>query len=251
MSTLEVQYRFRLPDGEEAVFDLALQGDDFELRKAPQPDPPEWAALGFQQCSNCPLKADTHPLCPVAHSLIDVVPRFEHLVSYDRLSVEVRTAERTIVAQTDAQQALSSLMGLIMASSGCPHTAFFRPMARFHLPFSNEEETTYRSVATYLMAQHLLRISGREADDGVGGLTSVYENMQVVNAAMARRLRAAGRTDSTLNAVVLLDLFAIIVPAAVEDSLTEIRGLLAPFLSQFQSSAAPGGDDALAAGQGT
>lgn len=232
MGTRHVQYRFRRPGGEEAVFDLMLDGDTFQLRKPDCPSPPDWVALGFEQCPNCPLQADEHPLCPVAHSLVDVVPRFEALVSYDRLTVEVRTEERTVIAETDAQQALSSLMGLIMAASGCPNTAFFRPMARFHLPLATEQETTYRSVSTYLMAQYLLRRSGRDSDEGVSGLLRIYETMQVVNAAITRRLRAAGRTDSTLNAVVLLDLFAIIVPAAMDDSLAEVEALLAPFLGR-------------------
>ncbi len=236
MTTLDVTYLFRLPDGEQARFDLALDSETFELRKSPLAEPPAWAELQFQQCGNCPLSAQSHRLCPVAHSLVDVVPRFEHLVSYDRLTVEVRTADRTVIAKTDVQQALSSLMGLIMASSGCPHTSFFRPMARFHLPLANEAETTFRSVSTYLLAQFLLRASGHRVDEGVNGLHTVYENMQVVNAAMAKRLRAAGRTDSTLNAVVLLDLFAIIVPAALEDSLAEIRPLLAPYLRQLAAA---------------
>ncbi len=243
MTTLDVTYLFRLPDGEQARFDLALDGETFELRKRPLADPPAWAQLQFQQCGNCPLNTQSHPLCPVAHSLVDVVPRFEHLVSYDRLTVEVRTADRIVIAQTDVQQALSSLMGLLMASSGCPHTSFFRPMARFHLPLANEQETTYRSVTTYLLAQFLLRGDARDTDERMSGLHTVYENMQVVNAAMARRLRAAGRTDSTLNAVVLLDLFAIIVPAALEDSLAELRLLLEPYLRQVTDAGEGSGSD--------
>ena len=242
MDTLDIRYTFGLPDGQEAVFDLALCGKSFELKKPELESPPAWAALEFQQCSNCPLSPDEHPLCPVAHALIDVVPRFEHLVSYDRLRVEARTAERTVATETDAQAALSSLLGLLMASSGCPHASFFRPMARFHLPFATEDETTYRSVATYLMVQHLLRASGRAGDEGIDGLLEVYEQMHVVNAALAKRLRAASRTDSTLNAVALLDLFAIVVPAAVEDSLADIRALLEPFLEQHGQSLSAIGD---------
>ena len=50
--------------------------------------------------------------------------------------------------------------------------------------------------------------------------------------------RAAGKTDSTLNAVVLLDLFAIIVPAAVDDRLQDIRTMLAPYIEGLRALAA-------------
>ena len=66
-----------------------------------------------------------------------VIDRFTNLVSYDQLRVVVETEERAVSANLSAQQGLASLIGLIMASSGCPRTAVFRPMARFHLPFSS------------------------------------------------------------------------------------------------------------------
>lgn len=227
---MTIRYRFLLPTGGETVFTLSLDDVTAELQKRDVASPPPWAALEFNQCSNCPLKPDEHPLCPVAHSLIDVVPQFENLVSYDRLTVEVQTEERTVSAKTDVQAALSSLIGVVMASSGCPHTRFFRPMARFHLPLANEQETVYRSLTTWLLAQHFRRADGHDTDVGLDGLAAVYSQLQVVNAALTQRLRSAGKTDSTLNAVVLLDLFAMIVPAAIDDSLDELRALLAPFL---------------------
>lgn len=201
-----------------------------ELHKAEVTDPPEWARLEFRQCPNCPLSPDESPLCPVAHSLIDVVPRFEDLVSFSRLTVRIETEARTVSANTDLQAALSSMMGLIMASSGCPRTLFFRPMARYHLPLADEDETVHRAVSNWLLVQHFRRADGGKSQQQLGGLIDVYEQLQIVNAALTSRLRAAGQTDSTLNAVVLLDLFALIVPAAVEESLAEVRALLDPFL---------------------
>ncbi|MEO1573710.1 MAG: hypothetical protein AAFU65_01985 [Pseudomonadota bacterium] len=227
MSQSTVRYRFVLPGADDAVFDLAMDETNGRLEQPPIADPPPWAALEFRQCPNCPLSADESPLCPVARSLVDVVPRFEPLVSYDQLTVIVETEDRTIRAERDVQAALSSMIGLIMASSGCPHTSFFRPMARFHLPLSNERETTHRVVTNWLLARHLCGTFGEATFDG---LLRVYEQLQVVNAALTKRLSAAGRTDSTLNAVVLLDLFALLVPAAIDDSLAELKVLLSDFV---------------------
>lgn len=227
MSSTSIRYRFELPGEDDAVFDLAMDEHTGRLHQPPIANPPPWAALEFRQCPNCPLAADDSPLCPVAASLVDVVPRFEPLVSYDQLTVIVQTEDRTISAQRDVQAALSSMIGLIMASSGCPHTSFFRPMARFHLPLSNERETTHRVVSNWLLARHL---NGDTNDEPFAGLLQVYEQLQIVNAALTRRLSAAGRTDSTLNAVVLLDLFALLVPAAIDDSLAELKALLSDFI---------------------
>ncbi len=58
-------------------------------------------------------------------------------------------------AETTAQQAMSSVLGLIMATAGCPWTDRLRPMARFHLPFASEAETVYRSVCMFLLARDL------------------------------------------------------------------------------------------------
>ena len=230
-----IRYRFVLPSADDAVFDLALDESTGQLAKPDVETAPPWSELAFRQCPNCPLNANESPLCPVAHSLIDVVPRFEPLVSYDQLQVIVETEDRTVTARRDVQAALSSMIGLIMASSGCPHTSFFRPMARFHLPLANEKETTHRALTNWLLAQYL-QGKGVQGPGVFDGLIGVYERLQVVNAALTRRLRAAGRTDSTLNAVVLLDLFAMLVPAGIEDATGELTTLLDDFLAASRRS---------------
>ena len=231
MDTLPIRYRFTLLNGRQEVFELHIHRRTLELNAPTPQSPPGWAQLGFHQCPNCPLKADTHPLCPAAAKLADVVPRFEPLLSYDKVRLEVETEERKIVGETTAQQALSSMLGLILATSGCPHTEFLKGMARFHLPLASEEETLFRSVATYVLAQHLRQRAGAPADPGLSGLQRIYAALSVVNAAFTKRLRAAGRTDATLNALVLLDVFTILVPNAVDESLSELESTLQPVLA--------------------
>jgi hypothetical protein len=52
--------------------------------------------------------------------------------------------------------------------------------------------------------------------------------MQTVNGASAQRLRDATANDSSVNAIVILDSFAQIVPFAIEESLEELRYLFSP-----------------------
>lgn len=232
MSKVALTYRFTFPDSQEQVYKLEMDRDTAELSRAEVGEPPAWTALAFNQCSGCPLNSTETPHCPAALHLSGVIDGFTDLVSYDKVRVTVETEERSVIATLPAQQALASLMGLIMASSGCPRTAVFRPMARFHLPFSSESETAYRVAAMYLLAQHYAVRDGAPADFELNDLEQVYRGVHAVNRGMAQRLRAASRQDAIVNAVVLLDVYTSLVPAAIHDILAEIRpafdALLAP-----------------------
>ena len=231
MSTVVLTYRFTCPDSKELVFPLEMDRDTAELSPPELPAPPAWTALGVNQCVGCPLNAAETPHCPAALHLAGVIDGFTNIVSYDKVRVTVDSEERSVVATLSAQQALASLLGLIMASSGCPRTAVFRPMARFHLPFSSESETAYRVAAMYLLAQHYAALSGEPTDVRLEDLERVYDGVHAVNRGMAQRLRAASRQDAVVNAVVLLDVYSSLVPAAIHDILKEIKPAFAALLA--------------------
>jgi hypothetical protein len=231
MSRLALTYRFTLPDARERVFELAMDRDTAELAPPKIAEPPAWTRLAFNQCLGCPLRAAEVSHCPAALHLASVIDGFADLVSYDQVRVAVETEERLVVATLSAQQALASLMGLIMASSGCPNTAVFRPMARFHLPFSSEAETAFRVASMYLVAQHFAARAGGKADFALEQLERVYKGVHAVNRGMAQRLRAASRQDAIVNAIVLLDVFTSLVPAAIHDILDELKPAFAALLS--------------------
>jgi len=230
MKPFSIRYIFTLPDSSKKEFDVRLDPEDLSLIREPDRDFPSWTHLDFHQCPNCTLTVQTHPLCPVAASLVGIVEVFESLVSYDRVQVEVRSGDKSTFVETSVQQGVGSLMGLIMAAGGCPHTAFFRPMARFHTPFADEEETIYRAASMYLLAQYFMKKDGKKADLDLVGLSRIYRQVQVVNEALVQRIRGASQTDSALNALILLDLFAKALPDLVDESLKEIRYLFKPFL---------------------
>jgi hypothetical protein len=231
MSKVALTYRFTLPDSQERVFELEMDRDTAELSAPTVSQPPAWTALGFNQCRGCPFSAAEMPHCPAAVQLAGVIDGFTDIVSYDKVKVSVESEERHVTATLAAQQALASLMGLIMASSGCPRTAVFRPMARFHLPFSSESETAYRVASMYLLAQHYAARDGAPADFVLNDLERVYRGVHEVNRGMATRLRAASRQDAIVNAVVLLDVFISLVPAAIHDILDEIKPAFAALLA--------------------
>jgi hypothetical protein len=227
---IHLRYRFNLGDGALEVFDLRFRAEDMELL-TPRPDPvPSWARLDFHQCPNCPLSPDDHPDCPLAVRLVDLVRVFDRIMSFDTVRLDVTTKERFISQDTTAQIAVSSLFGLLMATSHCPHTRFLRPMARFHLPLATYEETLYRAASMYALAQvHRLR-AGLEPDARLDNLQHLYDEICTVNIAVANRLRQASQSDSAVNALVILDIFAQVVPESIEEGLGKTRDLFAAYL---------------------
>ena len=217
-----IRYCFDLPDGSQKALDFTFDAADFRLSNAAPAEPPFWTDLKFNQCANCPLNAAEHPHCPAALQMATAIELLKALVSFDTVGVTVTQAERTIFAETTAQQAMSSVLGLIMATAGCPWTDRFRPMARFHLPFASEAETVYRSIGMFLLAREL---AGASHTQGFAALESLYENLHVVNRGMSRRLGAATRTDPARNAMALLDAYTTLLPAALESSLEELKPL--------------------------
>lgn len=230
MKNRVIEYRFRLPSDEEELFRIELDSESLRMVGGLPDECPQWTELDFHQCPNCPLDSSVHKHCPLALRLVNIISRFDHVLSYEEIQLDVYTEERHISQRASAQRGLSSLIGLVSATSGCPHTEFFKPMARFHLPLASRIDTVYRAASMYLLAQFFLRTDERPADLELEGLKKVYREIEIVNISLAERLRAAGGTDSPVNAIVILDTFAKALPLALQDSLKEIRSFFSPYL---------------------
>lgn len=232
MGVIKIRYCFDLDVRRREVFNLELDAETLELISDPGDEVPAWTKLEFHQCSHCPLNASVRPLCPVAMSLSNVIERFEHVNSYDEIHLEVETEERKVSQTTTAQRGISSLLGLLFAASGCPHTNFMKPMARFHLPLATEDETIYRATGMYLLAKYFIQTSGKPADLELDGLMKIYDNLHTLNIYMADRVRSATKADSSTNAVVLLDMLTHLVPIVIEDQLEEVRHLFTAYVAE-------------------
>lgn len=229
--SIEVVYHFRCMAGDkrEAKLRVVMNATTLETAHRMDPPPPPWAALDVCQCRVCPLNADESPYCPAALSFRELMAEFGDLLSYTEVEATVITRERTISAATTVQKALSSLVGLRMATCGCPILAKFKPMARFHLPFATTEETVFRAASAYLLAQYFLKRRGKEADLDLAGLRKTYALIHEVNIGLAERLRTIPSGDAHLNALVILDVFAHALPSSIDDNLAEIEHLFGPY----------------------
>ncbi len=183
---------------------------------------PHWTTLEFQDCAGCRNLGHQH--CLAAATLAEPSQLLGKLKSFEPVSVTVKTEQRTYYKETTAQEALSSLFGLIMASSGCPSFKFLKGLAHYHLPFASFEETLFRVLSGYLVSQQLSE-SPAPADQLMQQLSDFYDQIKHTTITMTHRLRkgAAPLTDSSTNAIVILDSFGSLVPITLEDGLKRLR----------------------------
>jgi hypothetical protein len=224
-----IEYRYKFKGGLTKTFTLHLDRDTLGLLVERRPDPPVWALLTHQQCQNCPLDVELHPYCPVALNFVEIAEQFRDMVSHEDVAVTVTTEDRTYTKDTTIQQGLSSLIGIIMTTSGCPVLEHLKPMVRFHLPFASLDETVFRMVSMYLVVQYYRNQDGQKAEWTLDGLMRVYGEVGIVNRDFANRLRDAAKKDANINALVNLDCFASMMPLVADDTLKTIKPYFAAY----------------------
>ena len=231
--TVTIEYQFRLSSGVERTFTVRLKKPTFEIISVRQSVLPEWTKLTHHQCSNCPLDPQQHARCPIAANLVDVIEAFRDCLSTEEADITIRSESREYHKRSPVQYGVGSLMGLYMVVSGCPIMDKLRPMVYTHLPFATVEDTMFRAVSMYLLAQYFLSQRGKTPDWKLEKLVRIYEDISVVNQNFARRLLSINPKDASLNALVGLDCFATATAfSIVQDSLHEIEPLFRAYLEE-------------------
>ncbi len=236
-SQVSLKYKFKMADSRSIEFEILLSKDKLTYQTLSNTEKPAWTDLGFHMCEGCKLANTGVKHCPVAVNLQDIVTAFKSDVSYDIIDLSVETAERTYSKeQVSMQSGLSSILGIVMVTSGCPSLDYLRPMVATHLPFASIDESIYRAMSMYLLAQFTRAKNGLEPDWTLKGLTHIYNKIDAINISMTQRLRAATEEDASLNAVVILDSFAKLVPMSIEGSFGGMEDLFWPYLEDSPKS---------------
>lgn len=227
---IKIVYSFRFENGVNKIFNLLLDRQTLGFISEKRSDSPLWTKLNHNKCANCLLDEGSNKHCPVALNLADIAEEFKDFFAYENVSVTVATEDRTYLKDTTIQQGLSSLIGIVMTTSGCPVMEHLKPMVRFHLPFATLTETIFRMVSMYLVAQYFLNQDGGTADWKLDGFDNIYAEVGQVNRDFAQRLADAAKKDANVNALVSLDCFATMVPLAAEETLNEIKLYFSAYL---------------------
>ncbi|MFA7403553.1 MAG: hypothetical protein WC007_06135 [Pelobacteraceae bacterium] len=230
---IKIDYFFRFKSGDKREISLLIDENTLALVSKTIITPPFWSELAFHQCSVCPLDARLHSHCPIAAHLSDIVDSFGAYFSYETVTVEVSDSQRRYYKETSLQDGLGSLMGIIMATGGCPVMEPLRPLVRFHLPFASMEETEFRIVSMYLIAQYFREKNGEKPDWSLDGLQVIYDKVGEVNRSFAERLRSATSKDASVNALIVLDCFAKGVPFAVRTTLRDYEKFFESYITNL------------------
>ncbi len=217
-------YNFLFPDGSRKLFHISLD-DTAHYRNTGKGIRPEWTLLSHIRCPHCRLQGDVASHCPIAVNIADLVASFQDIASYGNCTVSCVSADRMVSKETIVQDGLSSIMGIIMATSGCPSLDILRPMAWFHLPFASVDESLFRSASTYLLRQYFQAQMGEIPDFSLDRIKEHYLNIEQVNHGMLERIRHATVLDADRNAIVILNSLAQILGMEVDESLETLRPL--------------------------
>lgn len=215
---LKIKYIFNFNDQVMQDFQIMIDKETLHLQEISTRKPPEWTELKNFKCPNCPLDEKEYQHCPLAKNLSAVLTFFNALPSFHEALVTVETNERISQKRTTVQIGVGSLIGIIMSTSGCPVVGKLRSLVRFHLPFSSLEETEYRVISMYILAQHFKAIRNEQPDWKLEKLKSAYKQIQIVNRNIVEKLSDVELNDTTRNAVVTLSNFAEYILMNLEDN---------------------------------
>jgi hypothetical protein len=227
-SPFRFKYHFDFPDGGTKDYLIALDPHTLSfLRDDSSREPAEWTRLEFEKCHCCPLTAESHPWCPIALNIMELVHNFMDLFSYHDCTVTCETAERCYSKKTSVMEGLSAIFGVVMATSDCPIMEFLKPMARFHLPFATIEETTVRTASMYLLAQYFRHKDhpGMKFDFKI--LEKHYAKVQQVNEGLLRRINSVSSEDADKNAIITLHSLSQFLSMEIDYSLGGLEPIFA------------------------
>ncbi len=174
-----------------------------------------------EHCQACEAH---HGCCKAERALDGVLTEFENLKSTDWVNASVRMEGRQVSVESPAPRVLASLLGLLMASSGCPRLIPFRAMALYHLPFATAEENAIRAAGFWLMR---CWIQGEPLDENpFSALQTAWDNLEEVNRHVSQKVLARSQHDAASNGIAFLDVLAKMGTMGLESALETLRPVL-------------------------
>jgi len=231
-----IRYCFTFADGSRAAFEV-----DEDLLPARMPRNseglPEYMDLDAHRCPHCPMPRGMRTVCPAFDAILPTIKTFDQRGSNETCDLTVEQSGVTHQTRTSVQNAVRSLIGLQLALSGCPTMSRLRPMARFHMPFSDADQTLFRVFGMYMLKQYLRHVRGETPDWNLADLQAFYQDIHHVNQHLAARIRAATQKDAMVNGLVILDVLA---HAVQRDLQSHLERLAPRFETLFAAPKTPG-----------
>lgn len=218
---IKIVYKLTFKNGVEKIIPIELEKKTLNLIQKSQEIAPYWTQMHYKRCPNCKMDDALYHNCPVAINIFELMHIFREIVSYDEVKVEVTTEERAYTKNTTVQQAVSSIVGIYMASSQCSIMSKLKPMLRYHLPFASLEETAYRAISMYFFSEYFKGQKTKQDIPDLGKLVKIYDEIQIVNKCFALRLSELNMKDAGISAIAILNSFANYVSFSINEEMLE------------------------------
>lgn len=224
----QIDYNFHFieqPEWDDLSFRVML-GRATGLAESPRECRPQrWTRLEFCQCEICPLTSADTEHCPIAYNISGLIEKFNGVFSIESCEISVNVSQRSYVKRTHASEGLGSLLGIYMATSGCPHMAPLKPMARFHLPFASLEETIYRQAGNLLLSEYFRQKAEQRMGLDLQQLLEVNKRIDRVNLGICKRVEQIVESDVSRNALAVLNTFGVMLRQQLLDRLESLNYL--------------------------
>ncbi len=224
----KIYYEFRLQDGSKKIFRILLDPNTISFITCEKIEKAAWMRLSYLQCQCCPLNDKDVSYCPIAVNIGKLCEDFKNMPSFDKCIVRCTTVERTYIKKTSIMEGLASVFGIVMATSDCPVMSFFKPMARFHLPFSTIQETVFRVASVHLLKQYFDCKEKGVSEFNLESLNQHYQKVRIINKGLMARLNSVVKKDADKNAVNILHSLSQILSREISYSFNSVEYLFRP-----------------------
>lgn len=210
-------YKFIFADRTEKVIDVVVDKKTLSVLEPPIVTKPDWARMEYFKCPHCPLNEKEYEYCPLALNVQIILDEFGDKISYEKVDVFVETPARNYQKNTSLQEGVSSLLGILMVTSGCPVMGKLKPLLYFHLPFASVDETEIRALSFYLLAQYIKLMKGETPDWEMNKLKQIYEDVRLLNYHVSRKIVTLAQNDASINSLIVLNNFAEFVTIILDE----------------------------------
>jgi hypothetical protein len=225
-----IEYVFNFENRESKKFKVLLDKKTLIAVSPEGSSDEEWAKLDFCKCKICPLDPKIVKNCPIAYNITGLAKEFSEIYSIEKVNTQVNAPERSYFKVDTVQQGLRSILGIYLATSGCPFMEVLKPMARFHLPFASMEETIYRHSCNFLLGEYLESMDTATPMDirqkkFIKKLIKKYDNIDQVNNYMCKRIEMITEGDANKNALIILNVIGLMIKLEIEGNFKSLRYL--------------------------
>ena len=220
-----IEYVFQIKDHDDKKFRVILDKETLIAKHPEGSSEQEWTRLDFEKCEICPLSSKKIRNCPIAFNISGLAKEFSDFFSIHESLITVNVAERSYSKKDTVQQGLRSILGIYLATSGCPHMEILKPMARFHLPFASVEETIYRHSCNFLLGEFFEFYEKGNIELNMQKLIDKYDDINIVNTGICNRIEKITAGDANKNALIILNVIGLMLKMELEGNLKSLKYL--------------------------